>query len=214
MTQMNPLSFRDDERRTIRAVHSIVVVTVVLLCGCMKGTLDRDRHDDHPAIAQPPNTTEFVFNGQPIHPALVHLFEGRLADRDAVVRVVDLDAAFGTDQFRSPVRVEHSQVRTSWHSGDLEQTYSYQHLGVLSNRYHVLRTFYNTGGTGIFQSVLFVEFAKMPSTYAGEGDHQVLRLVRTVPLGDRDDARVEVVNNEVRFGASRYRKEPVVLRAP
>jgi hypothetical protein len=127
---------------------------------------------------------------------------------------VDLDAAFGTDQFSSPVQVEHGYVRTSWRNGAAQETYSYQHIGVISNRYHVLRTFYNGGGTGIFQSVLLVEFEKWPSTLAGEPDHQVLRLVRTVPLGDRDDARVEVVNNEVHIGASRYRKEPVVLRAP
>lgn len=214
MMQTNPLYSRNGDQRTMPAVHGIIVAAVLILGGCVQGAPACDGHDRNRAAAPPAATASFTFEGQPIHPGLVHLFEGWLADRDPVVRVVDLDAAFGTDQFRSPVSVQNGAVITSWKSGELEQTYSYRHLGVISKRYHVLRTFYRTGGTGVFQSVLLVEFETWPSTYPGEAAHQVLRLVRSMPLGDRDEARVDVVNDEVRIGASRYRKEPLVMRAP
>ena len=150
-------------------------------------------------------TDGFRFQGEPIHPKLIEEFESWLADNHPPSTVVvDVAAATGTNEYSDAVETsERELVRyangAAW--------YGYEHLGQMTDGVHVLRTASSGGGSGIFQNLLFVRMRE-DEARTPDGDayaRVLLEVVGRFVLGDRDDAKVEVLGDRVVVGASQYR---------
>jgi hypothetical protein len=157
---------------------------------------------------------EFRFHGKPVHPLLVKQFEPWLSDeRPPITTEVNLTAAWDSNQYAAEFKTDsNAVVSVSLPDGS---SYSYQHLGILRDGIHVLRTFESGGGSGVFEAVLFVRL-RTGRAYLADGVKQgqqvFMQVVRRYPLGDRDEAEVVVKQDLVVVGKSRYRAEPVLLR--
>jgi len=99
--------------------------------------------------------------------------------------------------------------------------FSYKRIGSLRNGVHVLETWDNGGGSGIFTSLLFVKFAIDDDYSQGASDAFlrrqtiVIKRVGEFTLGDRYGGKVVVRGATVEVGADdRNRKKAVVLRMP
>jgi hypothetical protein len=156
---------------------------------------------------------DFRFHSKPIHPLLIKQFEPWISDsRPPITVEVNLTAAWDSNEYSADFKTGSNGV-VSVHLPD-SATYAYQHLGILRDDIHVLRTFDSGGGSGLFEALLFVRF-RTGTTYLADGINQgqqvFLRVLRRFPLGDRDAAEVELKQDHVVVGKSRYRENPVVL---
>jgi len=145
----------------------------------------------------------FMYRGRPIHPALIHKFEPLLSDINPITVVVDIAAAFDSNECSQPVTQNEKlglQCEMSAEAeGTHKESYAYKPLGVLHGNVHVLKTASIGSGTGIFMSLIFVRF-EIGQAIASDGqpyDQLLLRLLRSVSLGDRFNGSVDVLNDEV-----------------
>jgi hypothetical protein len=157
---------------------------------------------------------EFRFHGKPIHPLLVKQFEPWISDaRPPITVEINLTAAWDSNEYAAEFKTDsNAVVSVSLPEGS---SYSYRHLGRLKDGIHVLRTFDSSGGSGVFEAVLFVRLRTSLAYLADgvkQGQQVFLQVVRRYPLGDRDKAEVVVKQDHVIVGRSRYRAEPVLLR--
>ncbi len=150
---------------------------------------------------------EFRYRGKPIHPALIAAFVGGLSDGGPVVRSVDVTAAWGTDQYGGRHQVlGDGTVEYTVPNTDPGETFSYRRLGAFDDGTQVLRAALNGGGSGVFGTLLLVRFR------TGADGALLLEVKKSVPLGDRDDGRIEVRRDRVVLGVSKNRRtEQMVL---
>ena len=186
----------------------------LILLGCRESTVrpptDTLQHADL--------GTNFSFKGKPIHPMIVHEFVGLPSNRGPVCRVIDLEAAGGGNRFPQKVkRLRDGTTSCLQDDADDSLGYvAYQHLGVLRNGTHVVITSENGGGSGVFEHLLFVRFAT-EEVHGADGQSYrwpALCLVDSYPLGDRGDAKIQVFEDRVIVGASKYRKSAEALQEP
>ena len=154
----------------------------------------------------------FTYAGHPIHPLLVKEFCGWMSDDGPIVRLVDVSAAFGTDQFEAPVTENDGIVRCDVPHTQPAEWFAYRHLGKLGDGTDVLVTMWSTGGTGVFMDLLLVRVSRMQIGSKGQQHQATLAtLVDFYPLGDRDSGQIEVKSDCVVIGTSQHREKPVVL---
>jgi hypothetical protein len=159
--------------------------------------------------------TRFTHNGKPIHPGLVRLFEsGWLSDSGRPVVVsVDVSAGARSNQFSDrdvTVREDNMYMvagEDSW--------FAYRWAGQSSNHVHVLVVSTGGGGgSGVFTSLLFVQFQFHDAQGFSDGQRYaqlLLKLLGRQTLGDRDDAPITVLPDRVVVGKSRYRTSPLTI---
>jgi hypothetical protein len=155
----------------------------------------------------------FTFNGEPIHPALIHLFDGLASDDGPVIVAVDVHEAYHSNQFSAPVQRSGPDIYCDVLDTNPPENLHYQRLGVLADGTQVLKTSWNGGGSGDFENLLLLRFQLEPYRRPeGERDWRlVLREIEDFPLGDRDDGSITVESTRVIVGSSRYRTKPVVV---
>lgn len=153
----------------------------------------------------------FTFRGEPIHPKLVLEFEAWLSDdTPPITTAVDIAAAFDTNEYGEDVETTAGGF-VRFMDGD--GWYAYKPLGQMEDGTHVLHTEANGGGSGIFTNLVFVRLDEDKAmTPTGSSYTRVLMsVVGRFVLGDRDDARIQVLADRVVVGASRYRTSPTTL---
>lgn len=178
--------------------------------------------DNSPAttqIAQAEAT--FTYKDRPIHPMMIHEFVepiwgGRL------VYAVNLDENRTTNLFPQVIRrLANGAIACDQALPENGQGYfGYLHLGVLQSGTHVLCTYENWGGTGVFEELLFVRFCVQKVRQADGLVHErfLLELVDSIPLTDRDSGEIRLMKDRVIVGPSKERKttmellEPAILR--
>lgn len=137
---------------------------------------------------------DFEYNGKPIHPGLVAQFLGWISDSGTPITVaVDVAAASDTNQYYDgDVSVKDGIV-----SAKLE---SYRWLGRLEDGTHLVQTFSQAdGGTGVFESLLFLTFSRSQGQKADGSsyDRLVMSVKRSYPLGDRATVQARLKGNTV-----------------
>ncbi len=130
--------------------------------------------------------SNFTFRKLPIHPGLVHEFEGWLSDGGPVTVAVDLSAAFDTNEYLNSVVRRDTAGRVTYEDDDL--WFAYRWLGRLTTGVHVVQAWSGSAtGTGVFTSLYFVRFEVDRSL---EGRRILMRVVGFRSLGDRCSAHI------------------------
>ena len=156
----------------------------------------------------------FTAGGKPIHPKLVHEFDGWMSDAGPVTLKLDLtNGMHANDEYYEP-EVSVREVTTAddghavnWRHGTYGESedyisYTYRHVGRLADGTHVLATSENGGGSGYFGGLSFVKASAEPVGDTGRW-RVVLETRGTFPAGDRSDPEVRIEGNHVVYGPSR-----------
>ncbi|MEM9807379.1 MAG: hypothetical protein AAF959_19115 [Cyanobacteria bacterium P01_D01_bin.56] len=150
----------------------------------------------------------FTFRDEPINPRAVGDLLPWLSDTEPGPIALDVEGSLAdTNRYWAEVSVVEDgpaagTVTATWNPwlGDnTTYTTGYRWLGQLDNGLHILRVAKNTGGSGVFTSLLFIRFS-MDTEYAnGPGPRQRLVMTRmgSQGLGDRDGRAVRLEGNHV-----------------
>jgi len=159
----------------------------------------------------------FTYKSKPIDPKLVQKFSSWESDSPKPkVITVDVAAAFDTNEYSGEVRLQGASVCFDTEDGNQQKDggfFCYEHLGKLKNELHVLKISDNGGGSGVFQELFFVKFAKGEG-YTEDGEKYerlLMSIVRQYTLGDRDDGKIKVLNDRVIVDRSKYRDKDVTI---
>ena len=141
----------------------------------------------------------FTFRGAYINPKLVFLFIQWLNDDKPPVLSIDIAAAnVGTNQFFTaiaPYKTNTGYVVLEEKTDSANASYhSYQWLGMLSNKIHVLRCLESsTDGSGEFNTLLFVRFQIAKFNLNGKYYNQLLmNNISVHNIGDRVDNDIQL----------------------
>jgi hypothetical protein len=156
---------------------------------------------------------DFTCAGEPIHPALIHLFDGLEADDGPVIVAVDVHEARDSNQFFTPVLRNGPDIYCDLPDTNPPEHFHYERLGALADGTQVLKTSWNGGGSGDFENLLLVRFQlEVYRRPEGQRDWRlILREIEDFPLGDRDDGAITIQPDRVIVGRSRYRTQPVTV---
>ncbi len=120
----------------------------------------------------------FTFRGKPIRPGLVQEFECWLSDLNPVTMVVDVSAANDANEYADEAYIdgEYTTIKTAEGKG----VYGYARVKRAENSVHVLKTRSHGGGSGVFNSELWVKFELGEGMYPDGTpyDQLLLRLIR------------------------------------
>ena len=157
---------------------------------------------------------DFTLEGQPIHPALIHLFQGWESDDGPIVVAVDVREGQDSHEFSSPVTRTGTEFLCELPDKDPVERFGYQRLGTLSDGTHVVRTVWNGGGSAEFEHLLLLRF-HLEFYHRPEGTDDwrlVLREVGDYALGDRDEGEIILEAGDVKIEPSTERTSEYVLR--
>lgn len=146
--------------------------------------------------------TAFTYRSKPIHPALLFKFEGWMSDGGPIVVAVDVASADGTNEYAIPVEHQGEFISCALPKTDPQESFAYSWLGRMSDGTHVVRTVYNSGGTGRFETVYFCKFSVDDGYAVTEGERQQRILLNVTGwhlLGDRSNPSIEVGKDYVKI---------------
>lgn len=188
----------------IRIVFLAVAATSILA----QGVFAQSQTDLRKELAQ--LNKSFTYRGKAIHPRAIKDLRTWVADPLPGPIAVDVAGTFDTNRYFGDYNIqENGNVFVDLTQEYLEDTgwFSYKHLGRLANGLHVLRTFDNGGGTGVFQSILLVE-CLIDYEFKDNGQRRSLLVLRRrgeFGIGDRYDGEVTVdaKNNRITINADK-----------
>jgi hypothetical protein len=154
----------------------------------------------------------FQWRGHPIHPGVIYQLNTALSDSHPLIASVDLEGACDSQRFADPPESENGFLSYK-NAAELGAGYfDYRHLGRSSDGKHVLLTACSGGGSGDFEDILIVKFSHDSLNDDGRlRDRIRMTLVGHFTLGDRDDGKVEVRDDNLFIGKSRYRDTDKVI---
>ncbi len=151
--------------------------------------------------------TSFTYRKNPIHPALIKVFQNSLADyRPPMITSVDIGASYGSNQYSQKITVADRRISTDFEDNS---RFAYEYLGKLTNNIHVLLTWDISPGTGVFQNLTFVRFSKQQG-YDRDGLKPSIRLIMSVVriflTKVRDSSNIILKENSVTIKGGRKSK--------
>jgi hypothetical protein len=159
----------------------------------------------------------FTYKGKPINPRavnelLVWISDG--VDEPGPV-AVDLNGTNDTNRYYGAynkdkdgsITIDSKNISPK-REDQQEGYFSYNRLGTLQNGIHVLETWENSGGTGVFTNLLLVKFST-DFEYRQNGSRRYRLLMQRmgeIPLGDRNGGQVAIQasSNTIRIGPGAY----------
>jgi hypothetical protein len=139
----------------------------------------------------PTPASGFLWDGKAIHPGCVEQLTADLADSYPYVAAVDLEGCHRGNRYSTPPEVEGAVLRRRDAEADGRGYFQYEYVGVLSSGVHVVRTGASGGGSGFFQSLVFVRIRESSVLEEGRSrTRQILELVGSESLGDRGEVTV------------------------
>ena len=143
----------------------------------------------------------FTFQGKPINPRMLNDLLPWLSDRLPGPVAVDLQG--GGNRYYAEITVPaKGSVLATWKEENGEISVQYQHLGVLANGMHVIKTRENSGGSVTFHSLLLVKF--LVDTEYGDGGtlRSRLLMMRTgaFSLGAGYDGSIKLQPDQISIG--------------
>lgn len=104
--------------------------------------------------------TSLTFQGDPINPRAIAALTPWLSDTLPGAIAVDIEGTTAdTNQFWGEVTQTDGRIFAEWTQSDVSRFVGYQPIGQLENDVHVLRMWINTGGSGVFPSLMLVSFS-------------------------------------------------------
>ena len=171
-----------------------LAVTALVSCGVA------EKGSSSLGLALPEWETNFTFDGKPIHPAIIHKFQGWLSDSGPIVAAVDVAAAQGTNEYSVSVSTYGDSIGFILLDTDPQESYAYRWIGRMADGTHVVAGTLITAGTGRFETLYFFRFS-VDDGYAVPGDPVPQRVVLNVtgwhPLGDRAYPSLRIVGDHV-----------------
>lgn len=160
-------------------------------------------------------TQGFTYEGAPVSAEVVAAFEPYVSDRTPpIVSEINLTAAQGSNQFAAESRAG-PDGRISVDLADAH--YGYRVVGCAHDTFVLATERAPAGGSAVFKALLFARLDTR-NAYAASGEERrrqtFVSVVRRVPLGDRDTARVTMHGDDVEIGRSRYRDTPLSMHVP
>ena len=155
------------------------------------------------ALAAPPG---LPWSGGIVHPGCIQELQTSLADSHPIVAAVDLEGCNHSNRYYEEPAPRDTYLRRRDPEGGDNAYFEYAYLGALANGVHVVRTAAGGGGTGVFQSLLFLRI--VPSTVVEDGQlrtRQSLVLVGSETLGDRDEVTVTLSADAVTIRSRAFR---------
>jgi hypothetical protein len=153
----------------------------------------------------------FTYRGEPINPRAVLDLLSWISDSLPGPVAVDLAGTWDSNRYygkaeRRPdgsIRLDKRTTEVGPPSAANPGWFEYRRLGTLASGVHVLETWDNGGGSGIFTNLLFVKFS-VDQEHTGDGRRQRLVMTRLgeEPLGDRFDGSVRIKGNVIEIGAN------------
>jgi hypothetical protein len=148
----------------------------------------------------------FLWNGKPIHPGCVEQLTTDLADSYPYVAAVDLEGCQRGNRYSTAPEVDGGVLRRRDPDPEVRGYFQYEYVGVLASGVHVLRTGASGGGSGFFQSLLFVRIRESSVLEDGRSrSRQTLELVGSENLGDRDEVTVSLKGDVVKIRRRPFR---------
>jgi hypothetical protein len=166
-----------------------------------------------------------TYRGAPINPRAVQELRAWLSDSEPGPVAVDLAGTHETNRYfgryaRDPSGRTVIDLRTTvvGPRDDADRgSFSYRRVGTLPGGIHVLETAESGGGSGVFVSLLLVQFA-VDWEYDERGARKprlVMRRVGEIALGDRYGGTVTVKGRTIEIGPDQRNAEtPRVIRFP
>ena len=139
----------------------------------------------------------FTYRGKAVHPRAIKDLTSWVADPLPGPVAIDVAGTFDTNRYFGDYKIQdNGNVFIDLTQRFLEDTgwFSYKHLGRLANGLHVIRTFDNGGGTGVFESILLIE-CLIDYEFKDNGQRRSLLILRRrgeFGIGDRYDGKITV----------------------
>jgi uncharacterized protein YecT (DUF1311 family) len=143
----------------------------------------------------------FTFQGKPINPRMLKDLLPLLSDKLPGPVAVDLEGG-GNRYFAEITVPEKGIVRATWKEEKDELSFQYQHLGVLANGMHVVKTLAVSGGSGAFFDLLLVKFLADTEYTDGGKSRGRLLMMRTgaFALGAGYNGSIKVQPDQISIG--------------
>jgi hypothetical protein len=154
----------------------------------------------------PTAASGFLWDGKAVHPGCVELLITELADSYPYVAAVDLEGCHRGNRFSTPPEVDGAVLRRRDPEEEGRGYFQYEYVGVLSSGVHVVRAGASGGGSGFFQSLVFVRIRESSVLEDGRArTRPILELVGSETLGDRDRATVSLKGDVVTIRRRAFR---------
>ena len=145
----------------------------------------------------------FTYHGSPIHAGIVEMLSSWMSDSpEPQILAIDLSTSQKSNRFDegSSIRDETGWVRTRRRDPDDRSTFGYRFIGSLPSGTIVLHAYEEGGGSGTFESVMLLAAGSEPAQAADgtQRARQVLRVIRTIPIGDRARAAIGIAGSTIR----------------
>jgi hypothetical protein len=205
-------------RSSLFIVAALQFATV--LTGCV-GLTQQQSAGTHPSTKQPDLATElqearshFTFHGQPIHPKIVKAFDGWISDRGPNVLALSVSNATGSNEYSEPTQTIGRLVRYNEADDGAAIWYGYEDIGRLKDGTQVVRSSeHGEHSSGVFETILLFRFRIQPSMDLSfpVRNELVMYTCGSFGLGDRDDGKIEVEDDRIIVGPSKYQQTALVL---
>jgi hypothetical protein len=150
----------------------------------------------------------FTFEAHPIHPLSVQPLVGDLANEQPIVAAVDLEGSARSKSNDAKFTAENGIVMAR----DGDGYVAYHNIGTTRGGIYVLVVTVSSGGSGIFEDVLWVKIAQDRVWENGKSrERTMLMRVGQIALGDRDDGDVRLDGSNLFIGKSRYRERDAII---
>lgn len=170
----------------------MMVAVACVLEGCQTPSPELSELNNH-----------FTYHGQSVNPRAVENLTAWISDTNPGPVAIDMAETADNNRYYGDT-YQHGKIvgykRTDTGETVFESaSFGYEYIGRLSNGCHVLHTFDDGGGSGIFESLLLVKFVTESAfDESGKPCHRiVMRQMAEYPLGDRVNAQMNVGGNTV-----------------
>jgi hypothetical protein len=163
---------------------------------------------------------DFAYRGQPINPRAVQELLSWISDSLPGPVSIDLAGTWNSNRYFGEfarraggdvfIDLKTAQVGPA---ADNPGWFAYRRIGTLTSGVHVVETWENRGGSGVFTNLLLVRFVVDQEHSSGERRQRLLMVrVGEEPLGDRYSGEVVVKGNVITIAAGgRDRAKPRTL---
>lgn len=147
--------------------------------------------------------SHFTFNGEAINPKLIAEFFPPINSDEPAIMSINLSGVNNSNKYYLDNAIKKDVDNTIEYVEKIEHTYEtigYKWLGKLNNNIHVLKCYWNGGGSGIFSSLVFVNFTPAIFKNNAEIINQInINCQGVYSLGDRSSTKVKLnkIKNKV-----------------
>jgi hypothetical protein len=147
-----------------------------------------------------------VWQGKAVHPGCIKELSTELSDARPIVAAIDLEGCQQSNRHSGEVQVDGRILRVRDADSESRGYVQYEDLGSLMSEVHVVRIAESGGGSGVFQSLLFLRTASAPVVEDGKTRlRSTLTLVGSETLGDRAESTVSISGNDVTIRIREFR---------